>query len=299
MPTYEVVRGDTVWGLTRRAMTEQLGRVPTNREILEVVNRVQVPSGNVDLIRPGEQITIPVGPGYEGGDTPPAAGNAPGDFVVPPSAAGVVPPSAPGIPGGVGGTGKDTDEFRRFRELERDSYGFAPPRPPSSFAATPPSTMRDASQRFNEFFGDYVPGLAPGPGSMPMPNLARMSEQERNEYMALQALQGAGMAAGLGGLYAAGGGGAAAPAVAARTPFPTQASVAASRNPIPTSYILARPAASQASAGAGARAIPQAGIQNVIPTSTSLGFRIPSNAPAGAFGAIERRLLMGPGGYAY
>jgi hypothetical protein len=64
MPTYEVERGDTVWALTRRALTAQLGRAPTNREILEVVQQVQVPSGDVNLIRPGEQVTIPVGPAY-------------------------------------------------------------------------------------------------------------------------------------------------------------------------------------------------------------------------------------------
>jgi hypothetical protein len=90
MPSYEVVSGDTVWGLSRRALTEQLGRVPTNREILEVVNQVQVPSGNVDLIFPGEQITIPVGPGYGGGaDGGSGAGG------------GGTPGQTPNLPGGV------------------------------------------------------------------------------------------------------------------------------------------------------------------------------------------------------
>lgn len=92
MPTYEVVSGDTVWALTRRALTEQYGRVPTNREILEVVNQVQVPSGNVDLIYPGEQITIPVGPGYEGGEGPGGGGAGGG---------GGTPGQTPNLPGGV------------------------------------------------------------------------------------------------------------------------------------------------------------------------------------------------------
>ncbi len=64
MPTYDVVSGDTVWALSRRALTEYLGRPPTNREVLEIVNQVQVPSGDVNLIFPGEQVTIPVGPNY-------------------------------------------------------------------------------------------------------------------------------------------------------------------------------------------------------------------------------------------
>jgi hypothetical protein len=70
MPTYDVVSGDTVWALSRRALTEYLGRPPTNREVLEIVNQVQVPSGDVNLIFPGEQVTIPVGRDYgaSGGD---------------------------------------------------------------------------------------------------------------------------------------------------------------------------------------------------------------------------------------
>lgn len=92
MPTYEVVPGDTVWALTRRALTEQYGRVPTNREILEVVNQVQVPSGNVDMIYPGEQVTIPVGPGYEGGEGPGGGGAGGG---------GGTPGQTPNLPGGV------------------------------------------------------------------------------------------------------------------------------------------------------------------------------------------------------
>jgi len=80
MPTYDVSRGDTVWALSRRALEEHLGRRPTNREVLEIVNKVSVPSGDVNLIFPGEQITIPVGPGYEEGpgrrpDSPPGTAN--------------------------------------------------------------------------------------------------------------------------------------------------------------------------------------------------------------------------------
>lgn len=86
MPTYDVVSGDTVWGLSRRALEEYLGRRPTNREILEIVNQVSVPSGDVNLIFPGEQITIPVGPAYTGG----------GDIQEDPDSYG--PP--PGRPGG-------------------------------------------------------------------------------------------------------------------------------------------------------------------------------------------------------
>lgn len=86
MPAYEVVPGDTVWGLSRRALTEQLGRRPTNAEILEVVNQVSVPSGNVDLIFPGEVIDIPVGPGGAGG----GAGGG-----------GGTPGQTPNLPGGV------------------------------------------------------------------------------------------------------------------------------------------------------------------------------------------------------
>lgn len=87
MPAYEVVPGDTVWGLSRRALTEQLGRRPTNAEILEVVNQVSVPSGNVDLIFPGEVINIPVGPGGASGGGGAGGGSTPGQ--------------TPNLPGGV------------------------------------------------------------------------------------------------------------------------------------------------------------------------------------------------------
>jgi len=139
MPTFEVVSGDTVWGLTRRALTSQLGRTPTNQEILEVVGRVQTPSGNVDLIRPGEQIVIPVGPGYEdgAGDTPPAAGNAPGDFI------SKRPPSTP-APG-----------FRR----------------------TPPAMNAPSGGRPDDWQNPYRPGGSPG-GAVNAPAGGRMSEQE-------------------------------------------------------------------------------------------------------------------------
>lgn len=117
MPTFEVVGGDTVWGLTRRALTEQLGRRPTNAEILGIVNQVQVPSGNVDLIFPGEQITIPVGPGYGGGDeSPPMRG---GEGPVGPGAGSAEYPSdmypdGPfGPPPGAGGGPGDRPGERR------------------------------------------------------------------------------------------------------------------------------------------------------------------------------------------
>lgn len=58
--TYTVKKGDTVWALSRRALEQQLGRKPTNAEIAAVVNKVNVPSGNRNLIYPGERITIPV-----------------------------------------------------------------------------------------------------------------------------------------------------------------------------------------------------------------------------------------------
>jgi len=85
--TFDVVPGDTVWALTRRALEAATGQRPTNAQILEIVNQVQVPSGNVDLIFPGEQITIPVGGaggagsgdgGVRGGSGPvgPGAGSA-------------------------------------------------------------------------------------------------------------------------------------------------------------------------------------------------------------------------------
>ena len=139
MPTFEVVSGDTVWGLTRRALTSQLGRTPTNREILDIVNRVQTPSGNVDLIRPGEQIVIPVGPGYEdgAGDTPPAAGNAPGDFISNP------PPFTP-VP-----------EYNRV----------------------PPAANAPEGGRPDDWRNPYRPGGSPG-GAVNAPYGGRMSESE-------------------------------------------------------------------------------------------------------------------------
>lgn len=65
--TYTVKKGDTVWALSRRALEQSLGRKPTNAEIAAVVNKVSVPSGNRNLIYPGEKITIPVKTGSSGG----------------------------------------------------------------------------------------------------------------------------------------------------------------------------------------------------------------------------------------
>jgi hypothetical protein len=44
--------------------------------------------------------------------------------------------------------------------------------------------------------GDYSPGLAPGPGGRPMPNLARMTDEERNQYIRALGAEGA-LAAGI------------------------------------------------------------------------------------------------------
>lgn len=73
--TYTVKKGDTVWALSRRALQNELGRKPTNAEIQALVNKVSVPSGNRNLIYPGEKITIPI---RTPRPTPPGRRPAPG-----------------------------------------------------------------------------------------------------------------------------------------------------------------------------------------------------------------------------
>jgi len=130
MPEYNVVKGDTVWALSRKALEEQLGRRPTNREVLEIVGQVQVPSGDVNLIYPGEKITIPVGPGY---------GQRPGDEGFPddPSVGG----SRPQRPGTMAG-GQDPQND------PRTTYQ----RPPSAFLPGGQDPQNDPSLtwRFND-----------------------------------------------------------------------------------------------------------------------------------------------------
>jgi hypothetical protein len=98
--TFDVVPGDTVWALTRRALEQATGQRPTNAEILRIVQQVQVPSGNVDLIFPGEQITIPVG-GPASGVGPEIDAEGGGQGTPPPRRGGV----GPEIDGEVGGRG--------------------------------------------------------------------------------------------------------------------------------------------------------------------------------------------------
>lgn len=58
--TYTVKKGDTVWALTRRALEAETGKKPSNAEIQALVNKVSVPSGNRNLIYPGEKVKIPL-----------------------------------------------------------------------------------------------------------------------------------------------------------------------------------------------------------------------------------------------
>jgi translation initiation factor IF-2 len=153
MPTYEVARGDTVWALTRRALTAQLGRAPTNREILEVVRQVQVPSGDVNLIRPGEQVTIPVGPAYGR----PSTGESDDPTLSQPAGPRRPSPSAP-TPGAA------------------PSPGPAPGAPAPAPAPAAPSPAP----------GSPAPAPAPAPGTPPAP--ARVPGWESIEDEALQAM---------------------------------------------------------------------------------------------------------------
>lgn len=263
MPTFEVVSGDTVWGLTRRALTSQLGRTPTNREILDVVNRVQTPSGSVDLIRPGEQIVIPVGPGYEdgAGDTPPAAGSAPGDFISnrPPStpAPGYnrVPPAANAPEGG------RPDDWRNPYRPSGSPGGAV--NAPAGGRMSESEIARAAGEAFIDPYAAYRSQIRPAPLGLTdeasVRALGGLTAAALGGYGYGALARAVGAPAWATGAGSPAGGGAAA----ARVPFPTQASVAASRNP--------------------------------LPVSTS--FRTPP--PAVRFGAAERAAMMGPGGYAY
>lgn len=57
--SYVVKKGDTVWALTTRALTDKLGRKPTNAEINRVMRSgTKTVSGNIDKIKPGERVTI-------------------------------------------------------------------------------------------------------------------------------------------------------------------------------------------------------------------------------------------------
>ena len=194
MPTFEVVGGDTVWGLTRRALTEQLGRRPTNAEILEIVNRVQVPSGNVDLIFPGEQITIPVGPGYG-----PDIQEDPDSFGVPPVAPGDAVNAPPGgrpddwqnparprtpSPGGaenapIGGrpddwqnpaTAADTRRFAPplFGRGAFDSFG-APDNQVGDYRDFNAGSLGDWGDLLREVVGDVGMFVGRGVGRVPVP----------------------------------------------------------------------------------------------------------------------------------
>lgn len=89
-----VSRGDTVWGLVRNYLTASLGRVPTAGEILRVVRTAQVPSGDVNLIRPGETIQ------FDPAAAPRSAAPAPAPAPEPAPAAPAAPPVivVPGLP---------------------------------------------------------------------------------------------------------------------------------------------------------------------------------------------------------
>lgn len=58
--TYTVKKGDTVWALARRALESETGKKPSNAEIQALVGKVSVPSGNRNLIYPGEKVKIPL-----------------------------------------------------------------------------------------------------------------------------------------------------------------------------------------------------------------------------------------------
>lgn len=301
MPTYDVVGGDTVWGLSRRALEEYLGRRPTNREILEIVNQVSVPSGDVNLIFPGEQVTIPVGSAYGGGVGPEIDGEGGGQGTGTPPVRGGAGPIGPGAgsaqypsdmypDGPFGPPGTGTPPVR----------GGAGPTGPGAGGAQYPSDMYPdgpfgpgtgdpiADEALNQFAGGGGPTrYAPHPFSLdafrsmagrPLQNeykdfnfMGSLGESARDVLPFLPFGRAAGAARSIGqralpsgarpalnagpagGYPAAGGGtmpfqfGAGVPAAATRTPFPTQASVAASRNPLPVTG--PRPAANSGGGG--------------------------------------------------
>ena len=172
MPTFEVNRGDTVWGLTRQALTEQLGRRPTNAEVLQVVRQVQVPSGNVDLIRPGEQITIPVGPGYESGPSDPPPGFDPPFSPEPGSPRAPFAPSSPDYPFGPGYDGPRGDgvvpAFPRRGgvgpDIQNDPESFLPPPDPMDIQNDPRSFGPSGRPRWGpDIDRDYNTGVGGRP----------------------------------------------------------------------------------------------------------------------------------------
>ena len=63
--TYTVQPGDNMWTITANHLTEVLGQRPSNAQISEVwrvimdLNRDSIRSGDVDLIFPGETLTLP------------------------------------------------------------------------------------------------------------------------------------------------------------------------------------------------------------------------------------------------
>jgi len=53
-------KGDTVWAQTEKVLRDRLGRKPTNAEINRAMrNKVKVPSGDINKIRPGDRTRIP------------------------------------------------------------------------------------------------------------------------------------------------------------------------------------------------------------------------------------------------
>ena len=64
-PTYTVRPGDNMWTITASYLAAELGEPASNARISEVwritmdLNRDSIRSGNVDLIFPGEQLTLP------------------------------------------------------------------------------------------------------------------------------------------------------------------------------------------------------------------------------------------------
>ena len=53
-------KGDTVWAQTEKVLRDRLGRKPTNAEINRAMrNKVTVPSGDINKIRPGDRTRIP------------------------------------------------------------------------------------------------------------------------------------------------------------------------------------------------------------------------------------------------
>lgn len=75
--SFTVKKGQTVWGLTSKAIEAKLGRKPTNAEINTVMrNHTKTASGDINKIKPGEKVTINlrgIGTGTASGRTAPSA----------------------------------------------------------------------------------------------------------------------------------------------------------------------------------------------------------------------------------